>query len=78
MRNRLLLANAAGGSVVLAYGQLALGEGLAPQVDLSIVMPAYNEAVGIERRMVALDAGGGALLVGYRLVDLHLCAGIAH
>ncbi len=28
--------------------------------------------------MVALNAGGRALLIGYRLVDLHLCAGVTH
>ena len=41
VRNRLLLANAAGGSVVLAYGQLALGRGLAPQVGLPIVVGSF-------------------------------------
>jgi adenylate cyclase len=41
VRNRLLLANAAGGGVVLAYGQLALGRGLAPQVGLPIVLVAF-------------------------------------
>jgi adenylate cyclase len=41
VRNRLLLANAAGGSVVLAYGQLVLGDGLAPQVPLPVVVGAF-------------------------------------
>ena len=41
VRNRLVLANAAGGSVVLAYGQLALGDSVAPQVGLPIVVGAF-------------------------------------
>jgi adenylate cyclase len=41
VRNRLLLANVAGGSVVLAYGQLALGRKVAPDASLPLVVGAF-------------------------------------
>jgi adenylate cyclase len=42
VRNRLLLANVAGGSVVLAYGQLAVGRSLAPEVGLLVTFAAFG------------------------------------
>ena len=39
---RLLLANVAGGSVVLAYAQLSLGESVAPRVGLPLVLLAFG------------------------------------
>jgi adenylate cyclase len=42
VRNRLLLANVAGGSVVLAYGQLAVGRSLAPAVGLLVTFAAFG------------------------------------
>ncbi|HEY8547300.1 MAG TPA: adenylate/guanylate cyclase domain-containing protein [Acidimicrobiales bacterium] len=41
VRNRLLLANATGGSVVLTYSQLTLGRSLAPQAELPLVVGAF-------------------------------------
>jgi adenylate cyclase len=41
VRNRLLLANVAGGSVVLAYGQIAVGRSLAPEVGLLVTFAAF-------------------------------------
>jgi adenylate cyclase len=41
VRNRLLLANAAGGVVVLAYGQIAVGRSLAPDVGLMATVGAF-------------------------------------
>jgi adenylate cyclase len=41
VRNRLLLANVAGGSVVLAYGQIAVGRSLAPDVGLLTTFAAF-------------------------------------
>jgi adenylate cyclase len=41
VRSRLLLANVAGGSVVLAYGQLAVGRKLAPDIGLLATFAAF-------------------------------------
>ncbi|HEV7760466.1 MAG TPA: adenylate/guanylate cyclase domain-containing protein [Acidimicrobiales bacterium] len=41
VRSRLLLANVAGGSVVLAYGQIAVGRSLAPDVGLLASIGAF-------------------------------------
>lgn len=41
VRNRLLLANTAGGLVVLAYVQLALGDELAPRINLLVSTTAF-------------------------------------
>lgn len=41
VRNRLLLANASGGSVVLAYYQLTVGESSGPQVSVGLALLAF-------------------------------------
>ena len=41
VRSRLLLANVAGGSVVLAYGQIAVGRKLAPDIGLLATFAAF-------------------------------------
>jgi len=41
VRNRLVFANASGGIVVLAYGQLSLGKSLAPDVSLPVIFGAF-------------------------------------
>lgn len=47
VRNRLLLANAAGGSVVLAYVKFALGDRLAPDVNLVVSMAAFASTFAV-------------------------------
>jgi adenylate cyclase len=42
VRDRLLLANTSGGLVVLAYVQFALGDELAPDVDVLVSMAAFT------------------------------------